>query len=162
MRPGLVTGKRAAVAACVALVVAGCALQPSEVVEGPRAPTGVAAGVTLYFLDGAGALVAQQRETGRLGSVSEAVSFLLTGPGDSDVSTEIAETDVTQTSVTIKGDLLSVRVPVSSAEVTAAGADQIVCTALASHVQAGGSVDSLVQIDFTDGSGDPSACPVLP
>lgn len=138
------------VVGCVLIVLSGCGLQSSGVEEGPSAPTGVAPGTTLYFLDDDGELVAQQRKAGRLGTVSEAVSLLLTGPGDSAVNTGIASTAVTRTEVTVSGERMSLRVPVSSEEVSADGVDQIVCTALTSHIQAGGAETTRVRLRFTD------------
>ncbi|GAA4887300.1 hypothetical protein [Streptomonospora salina] len=143
-------------------LLAGCGVQPSGVEDGPSAPTGVAPGTTLYFLDHDGNLTAQQRKTGRLGTASEAVSLLLTGPGDSDVHTDIDDpASVTRTEVTVSGERMSVRVPIASTELTADGVDQIVCTALASHIQAGGSTETRVGIRFTDRAQDSRTCPVL-
>ncbi|MUL43201.1 hypothetical protein FZ103_18860 [Streptomonospora sp. PA3] len=151
----------AALVGGVLALAAGCGSQPSGIEAGPSAPTGVAPGMTLYFLDHDGNLTAQQRETGRLGTVSETVSVLLTGPGDSDVRTGIDPTPVTRTEVTVSGERMSVRVPVASTEVTAGGVDQIVCTALAGHIQAGGSTETRAGIRFTDTALEPRTCPVL-
>ncbi|WP_119698376.1 GerMN domain-containing protein [Microbacterium halotolerans] len=151
----------AALASGLFVLLAGCGLQSSGVEDGPSAPTGIAPGTTLYFLDADGSLTAQQRETGRLGTVSEAVSLLLTGPGDSGVRTGIDPTSVTRTEVTVSGERLVVRVPISSAELTADGIDQIACTALASLIQAGGPDEAMASIEFTDRSEGPRACPVF-
>lgn len=142
-------------------LLSGCGLQPSGVEEGPSAATGVAPGVTLYFLDGDGSLTAQQRQTGRLGTISEAVSLLLTGPGDSDLHTGIDPTPVTRTDVTVSGERMSVRVPIASTELTRGGVDQIVCTALASLIQAGGPPQTLVGLEFTDRTEGPRSCPAF-
>ncbi|WP_016699465.1 GerMN domain-containing protein [Actinoalloteichus spitiensis] len=143
------------------IALTSCGPQLSTVEEGPSAPTGIAAGTTLYFLDDDGRLTAQHRETGRLGTVSEAVSLLLTGPGGSGLRTGIEPTTVTRNQVTVNGELMSVRVPVSSAEVSAEGIDQIVCTAFASRVQSGGPDRTRVAIEFTDRPEAPRSCPAL-
>ncbi|WP_418154219.1 GerMN domain-containing protein [Actinoalloteichus caeruleus] len=143
------------------IALTSCGPQRAIVEEGPSAPTGIAAGTTLYFLDDDGRLTAQHRETGRLGTVAEAVSLLLTGPGGSGLRTGIGPTAVTRTEVTINGELTNVRVPLSSAEVSAEGIDQIVCTTFASRVQSGGSDRTRVGIEFTDRPEAPRSCPAL-
>lgn len=140
--------------------LAGCALQPSGVEEGPSAPTGVAPGATLYFLDDGGDLTAVTRDTQRLGTVAQAVALMLTGPGESGLATGIPDTTVTRTEVTISGDVMSVRVPIAARNTSAAGVDQIVCTAFASHVQAGGADDTRVSVSFTDRTTEPRTCPI--
>ncbi|QOR71933.1 hypothetical protein IM660_06670 [Ruania alkalisoli] len=156
------------VALLVALAgVGGCAVQPSPVEQGPQAPTGLAPGVTLYFLDD-GELVPQERQTRRLGSMQEAVSLLLTGPGGSGLATGIAEVAVHTTHVTVGEDVIDVRLPLPTGDVTSDGVNQIVCTVLATHVQAGGSPEMQVRLTFTDipaTSSDPltepRTCPLL-
>ncbi|UFU05357.1 GerMN domain-containing protein [Ruania halotolerans] len=150
------------------LALAGCGVQPSQVQQGPEAPTGLAPGSTLYFLDDGGDLVAQERQTRRLGSIQEAVSLLLTGPGSSGLGTGIAETAVRTTPVTLGEEIISVRLPLATPEVDSDGVDQIVCTVLATHIQAGGSPAMQVRLTFTDipaSSTDPRtgprSCPVL-
>ncbi|WP_167131362.1 hypothetical protein [Paramicrobacterium chengjingii] len=146
----------------IALTLSGCGLEPSGVDQGASAPTGVAAGMTLYFYDSSGNLTAQERDTGRLGNVQDAVALLLTGPGSSGVTTAMASTTVTRTEVRLSGDRMSIVVPLTAAEATDAGTDQIVCTALASHIQSGGSPDTTVTVHFTVGSDTTRTCPVLP
>lgn len=151
-------------AALVTAVLTGCALQPTGVVEERAAPTGVAPGVTLYFLDADGRLEPQVRETGSLGTVGDAVSLLLDGPGGSGAATGIADVQVTRVGVVVDGDEVHLRLPLSSAEVAPAGLDQIACTALAAHVQAGGSAAAVVHLDLTvpgDGTAGARTCPVL-
>ncbi|WP_030158577.1 GerMN domain-containing protein [Glycomyces sp. NRRL B-16210] len=135
--------------AAFALLLAGCGVQPSEVTDGGTAPTGVAPGVTLYFVDEQGALVPSERDTGRLGTIADALALLLTGPGDSDLRTEIPSGDVTRVTVTVGEDVVELRVPLAADEVTPLGTDQIVCTALAAHVQAGGSAEVKARVHFT-------------
>jgi hypothetical protein len=157
--------RRAALAG-VALVLAGCGAAPSEVVDGPRAPTGVAPGATLFFVDADQRLTPEQRDTGKLGTVVEAVSLLLTGPGaDSALHTEIDAGGQTRVAVDTNADLITVRLPLTRADLTPLGVDQVVCTALGVHVQGGGSSTTMVQLVFTlagDEPNPPRSCPVIP
>ncbi|MCW4457851.1 hypothetical protein [Microbacterium sp. MPKO10] len=146
----------------IALALSGCGLGPSGVEQGAAAPTGVSAGMTLYFYDSSGTLTAQQRDTGRLGSVQDAIALLLTGPGSSGLTTALTPTTVTRTEVRLSGDQMSIVVPLTATEATDVGTDQIVCTALASHIQSGGSPDTTVTVHFTVGSDTTRTCPVLP
>lgn len=144
------------------LLLAGCGVQPTGVAGGGEAPTGVAPGVTLYFVDEDDQLRPQLRETGRLGTIAEAISLLLTGPGDSGLRTEIAPAEVTRVSSdTTTPGLIRLQVPLASYEVTSLGIDQIVCTALGVHVQSGGATTTRVQVTLTSGSDEPRTCPVL-
>ena len=147
--------RRAAVGLLVALglttAISGCGVGSTGIVDGGRAPTGVASGPTLFFLDQDGDLTPQRRNTGRLGTVADAVSLLLTGPGGSHLRTALPETDVTRVDAAVGEDVITLKVPVSAAEAGARGADQIVCTALAASVQAGGAATATVRIDFTIG-----------
>lgn len=156
-------------AVAVPLLVAACGVQPSGVTDGGPAPTGVAPGVTLYFVDADGELRPQVRETGRLGTISEAMSLLLLGPGgltpdDTDLRTEIASVRNTRVEVTVTGGTIELRVPLAAEEVTPRGVDQLVCTALGNHVQAGGSAATTVRIHFTvpaPGSDTERTCPLI-
>jgi hypothetical protein len=147
------------------LMLTGCGIQPSEVSAAGQAPTGIAPGMTLYFLDADRKLRPQLRETGRLGTISEAVALLLVGlQGDSDLSTGIASTDVTQVVATVTETTIQLRMPLAANEVTRLGIEQIVCTALASHIQSGGSPTATVRILFTipaARSDQPRTCPVI-
>ncbi|WP_223809317.1 hypothetical protein [Nocardiopsis listeri] len=130
------------------VAVAGCGVGPSGVFDAGEAPTGVAPGTTLYFVDDNDELRPQFRRTERLGTVSDAVSLLLTGPGDSEVRTEIAPTSVTSVEVTTHPETIELRVPLDIDDVTPVGIDQIVCTARTSHVQNGGSERTRIRIRF--------------
>lgn len=148
----------------VIFLVAGCGIQPTDPIDAGEAPTGVSAGVTLYFIDPDGDLVAQQRQTGRLGTIPEALSLLLTGPGQSDVHTEIAPTSVVRVEVTVTEEVIELRLPLSIDDVTPLGIDQIVCTALAAHVQSGGSTSTSVRTGFTQDTPESDVlrfCPVI-
>ncbi|TSI11731.1 hypothetical protein [Brevibacterium aurantiacum] len=158
-----IAATRTALPAALAAVmlISGCGIQQSGLEEGPEAPTGLAPGATLYFVDEGGELVAQQRDTGQLGSISDAVGLLLTGPGDSGLETDIDETTLTRVGTSVRADVVELRLPLSSSEVDGAGIDQIVCTAAATHIQAGGAEQDQVQLRFTDLVADPASCPVL-
>ncbi|MBB4908619.1 hypothetical protein [Actinophytocola algeriensis] len=150
-------------AVAAVLLLAGCGVQSSGVGDSGAAPTGVAPGVTLYFVDRQERLRPQLRETGRLGSIAEAMSLLLTGVGDSDLRTEIAATGTTHVVVTSAPGLVQLMVPVTIDDVTPLGIDQIVCTALGVHVQSGGSRDTEVQVRFiqpTEESDKRRTCPL--
>ncbi|MFC0105954.1 hypothetical protein [Kibdelosporangium aridum] len=135
--------------AVAALLLAGCGVHPSGVTDAGDAPTGVAPGVTLYFVNARNELEPDLRPTERLGSISEAMSLLLAGPGNSDLHTEIASNAPRQVVVTTTPEVIQLTVPLAIREVTPRGIDQIVCTALGVHVQSGGSRDTKVQVHFT-------------
>lgn len=146
------------------LLLAGCGVQPSGVSDGGDAPTGVAPGVTLYYVDGHEQLRPQLRPTGHLGSISEALALLLAGPGDSDLQTEIAPTSLTRVYVTPTTEVIELTVPLTIQDVTPLGIDQIVCTALGVHVQGGGAKTMKVQVGFvqpTPESDKRRTCPLI-
>ena len=152
----------------LALLLAGCGIQPSGVTNAGQAPTGLAPGVTLYFVDAHNHLQPQIRKTGRLATISAAVSLLLTGPGldDSALHTEIAPVPdgIPPGTVTTAPGLIQLAVPFTSQDVTPVGIDQIICTALAAYVQAGGPKSTKVQLIFTlstPQSGKLRTCPVI-
>lgn len=146
------------------VLLAGCGVEPSGVDAGGDAPTGVTPGVNLYFLNAGGDLEPQLRETGRLGTVPEALTLLLLGPGGSGARTEIAQAPLTRVVVTTEPDVIKVNLPLTINDVTPKGIDQIVCTALGVHVQAGGSRSTRVQVRFTLSTTESDVlrtCPVL-
>ncbi|MCT2583499.1 GerMN domain-containing protein [Actinophytocola gossypii] len=135
--------------AVVLVLLAGCGVQPSGLADAGDAPTGVAPGVTLYFVDPDGRLVPQLRPTDRLGTVTEATSLLLTGVGsDSELHSEIAAGAPPRVVVTTEPGVIHLMVPLTIHDVTPLGIDQLVCTALGAHVQGGGSRSTRVRIDF--------------
>jgi hypothetical protein len=154
------------VPAASALLIAGCGAPPSEITDGMPAPTGVAPGATLFFVDSQQRLQPQQRATGRLGTVTDALSLLLTGPGpDAALHTEIRASGETRVVVDTTADRIMVRLPLARRDVTSLGIDQIVCTALGVHVQGGGSPSATVQLSFTlpgDDPDPPRSCPLIP
>jgi hypothetical protein len=136
----------------VALLLAGCGIQPSGVTDAGQAPTGVASEMALYFVDAHNQLRPQFRKTDRLETISDAISLLLTGPGpDSPLQTEIASVPagIPRGTVTTAPGLIQLQVPFTVHDVTPLGIDQIVCTALAAYVQAGGPKSTKVQVNFT-------------
>jgi hypothetical protein len=146
------------------LLLASCGVRPSGVTDAGRAPTGVARGVTLYFVDAHERLRPQLRPTGHLGTISEAVSLLLTGPGDSGLHTEIAPASVTRVLVTTGPGLIQLMTPLTVHDVTPTGIDQIVCTALGVLVQGGGPRTTKVQVRFTLATAESDvrrACPLI-
>ncbi|APU22225.1 hypothetical protein UA75_21180 [Actinoalloteichus sp. GBA129-24] len=150
--------------AAAVLLLAGCGVQPSGVVDGGEAPTGLAPGVTLYFVDANDELQPQQRDTGRLGTIAEAMSLLLLGPGHSAVYTGIAPISTPRVVVTTTTELIELTVPFTIDDVTPVGLDQIVCTALGVHVQGGGSKTTQVQVRFvqpTPESAERRTCPLI-
>jgi hypothetical protein len=150
--------------AVAALLLAGCGVQPSGVTGGGEAPSGVAPGVTLYFVGARGELRPQLRRTGHLGTIAEAMSLLLWGPHDPGLRTEIQPSGTTQVVVTTAPGVIQLMVPLSIHEVTPLGIDQIVCTALGVHVQGGGSRSTKVQVRFTlrtPESDKKRACPLI-
>ncbi|MEV4641826.1 hypothetical protein AB0J80_31225 [Actinoplanes sp. NPDC049548] len=139
----------AALPALLVLPAAGCGVEPSGVTDMRDAPTGLASGPTLYLVDDDGRLRAERRTADSLGTIPEAVSLLLSlskKPGD-----QIAIPDDGPTTVFVNAapDLIQLRVPLATYEVTALGIDQIVCTALGVWVQSGGSRTTQVQLEFT-------------
>jgi hypothetical protein len=146
------------------LLLAGCGVQPSGVMRGGEAPTGVAPGVTLYFVDAHGRLRPQLRRTNRLGTISDALSLLLTGPGDSGLHTEITSAGTTMVGVTTAPEVIQLSVPLTIHDVTPLGIDQIVCTVLGVHVQGGGARSTKVKIRFvqpTPESDKQRTCPLI-
>ncbi|GLY78852.1 hypothetical protein Airi01_071190 [Actinoallomurus iriomotensis] len=135
--------------AVVVLLLAGCGVRPSGVADGGEAPTGVAPGVTLYFVGARGELSPQLRRTGHLGGIPEAMALLLSGPGESGLRTDISASATTQVVVTVAPGVIRLLVPLSIHEVTPLGIDQIVCTALGVHIQSGGSKRTEAQVRFT-------------
>lgn len=130
-------------------LLSGCGIEPTGVSDGGEAPTGVAPGVTLYFVDAEGELRPQRRLTQRLGTISEAMALLLTGPGGSRVHTEIGGVGTTQVVVTSERGVIQLLVPLTIEDVTQLGIDQLTCTALGVYVQGGGSRSMKVRIRFT-------------
>lgn len=147
------------------LLLAGCGVQPSGVTDGGDAPTGLAPGVTLYFVDAHGELQPQTRPTKRLGTITEALALLLlSGAGNADLHTEITSGGTTQVIVTATPTVIQLETPLTIQDVTPLGIDQIVCTALGVQVQGGGSRSMKVRVGFvqtTPESDKQRTCPLI-
>ncbi|WP_405060757.1 hypothetical protein OG474_03725 [Kribbella sp. NBC_01505] len=141
---------RPLLALLAAITLAGCGIQPSGVVDGGEAPTGLATGPTLYFVNASQHLVAEPRQAARLGTIADAVALLLAGPGVSgNLHTEITPDGGARVDVAITPDVIDLRLPLTIDDVTPLGIDQLVCTALAVYVQSGGSRSLKVRLGFT-------------
>ncbi|ADJ45547.1 hypothetical protein AMES_3724 [Amycolatopsis mediterranei S699] len=150
--------------AVAVFLLAGCGVRPSEATDGGEAPTGLAPGMTLYLVDAHEQLRPELRRTGHLGSISDALALLLSVPSGSDLHTEIAPTPVTRVYVTPTTGVLQLSVPLTIHDVTPLGIDQLVCTALGAHVQAGGDRNTKVQVRFvqpTPESDRARTCPLI-
>jgi hypothetical protein len=149
--------------AAIALLAA-CGVQPADVSGAGPAPTGISPSATLYFVDVHEHLQPQPRQTQRLGTISDAVSLLLTGAGADPLHTEISYAGTTEVLVTTTASLIQLSLPLTAEDVTALGIDQIVCTALGVYVQSGGSRDTKVQLIFvqpTPASDRQRTCPLI-
>lgn len=148
----------------LAFLLSGCGIEATGPAAGGDAPTGIAPGVTLYFLDAHRELRPQLRETGRLGTISEALSLLLTGPGGSDLHTEIATNSIPRVVVTTEAGVIRLLVPFTAYELSPLGIDQLVCTALDVHVRSGGSRTTKVRVVFTQPTPESDrlrSCPLI-
>jgi hypothetical protein len=115
-------------------------------------------------VDARGELQPQLRRTARLGTISEALTLLLSGPGGSGLRTEIAPNTTTRVVVTTSPDVIQVMVPLTSQDVTPLGIDQIVCTTLGVHVQSGGSRAMKAQVRFVQSAPESDVtrtCPLI-
>lgn len=151
--------------ASAALVVAGCGVQPSSVQDGGHAPTGIAAGTPVYYVNDTGKLVTDRRG-GRLGTIGQALKMLFSTPHPEPglrsyvgTSPVILEFPITRTR-----HVITVMLPIDRSDVRRdIGIEQLVCTALAVHQQSGGPATTTVRLRFTHGPAtDPRHCPVLP
>ncbi|MDR7275720.1 hypothetical protein [Catenuloplanes atrovinosus] len=158
--------RRRCLALALTLLVAGCGVRPSGPAGMGEAPTGVASGVTLYFVDARGRLTPRLHDTGRLGTVAEALELLLGASatvGDG-LHSEIEISGATRVVTTAEPGLIHLRLPLADYEVTPLGIDQIVCTALGVAVQRGESRATRVRLLLTRSTpeleGDRS-CPLI-
>jgi hypothetical protein len=133
----------------VAVLLAGCGVSASGVQDAGRAPARAAPGATVYFVDAHGRLRPQVRRSDHIATISEALSWLLAGPTRPGLRTQIGSVQPTQVLVTNRPGVIQLLVPMTVDDVTQTGIDQIVCTALAAYVQAGGSPRTRVQVVFT-------------
>jgi hypothetical protein len=158
-------GRGVATAAVVAAVLlsGGCGVGPSAVGDGGEAPTGLAEGPTLFFVDADGGLHPDVRDTGRLGTVHGAVQLLMADahPTADGLHSEVPATG-TRTVVEDAWDYVTVYLPLRSAEISPVGVDQIICTAAAVVAASGRDVaDVAISVRPTHGDVVTRPCPVL-
>lgn len=156
-----------AVATALALtagaLTSGCGVGPSGVEDGGDAPTGLAEGPTLYFVDAAGRLVPDVRDTGRLGTVLGAVQLLMADadPTAGGLHNEVPAT-TTRTVVEDAGDYVTIYLPLRRAEISDVGVDQIICTAAAVVAASGREItDVTISVRPTHGPLVDRPCPVI-
>ncbi|WP_306362863.1 hypothetical protein [Nocardia sp. CC227C] len=148
-------------AAAAAALCTGCGITGSAVLEAGDAPTGIAPGVTLYFVGAGGDLVPQARPTGSLGGIPGALDLLsrIPNPGDG-LYSEVPWSDSgPMSSVTEFDDRITIRMPVPRAELTDLAVSQIACTALGVHRQAGRPPATVVIIPTHGAEIGPVGCP---
>ncbi|MEV6227175.1 hypothetical protein AB0L88_04695 [Saccharopolyspora shandongensis] len=157
--------KRIALAA-VLLVLAGCGVQPTDVVLAGKAPDGIARGPVLYFVTGEpGQVRPTIRETGRLGTVTEALRLLAAGltpaEGAAGFRTELPFLTTEQVSAgTPDGGIVTVQLPVPPSTLSALASTQLVCTAVGVSAMAGANAQKLmVQLSGSGEVGKPVLCP---
>ncbi|MGI5189446.1 hypothetical protein ACQEVI_15000 [Promicromonospora sp. CA-289599] len=153
----------AAVVLAAALVTSGCGVGTSGVEDGGEAPTGLAVGPTLYFVDDDGGLRPDVRETGRLGTVVSAIQLLMADadPTEEGLHSEIPPTS-TRTMVEDAGDYVTIYLPLSSTEISDVGVDQVICTAAAVVAASGRDVDDVaISVRPTHGDVVTRPCPVI-
>ena len=158
-----VRGVVAAVVLAAALLTSGCGVGPSDVEDGGEAPTGLAEGPTLYFVDADGGLRPDVRDTGRLGTVHVAIQLLMADahPSTDGLRSEIPPTG-TRTVVEDAWDYVTIYLPLSGDEISPLGVDQIICTAAAVVAASGRDVaDVAISVRPTHGAVITRPCPVL-
>ncbi|WP_298325928.1 hypothetical protein [Haloactinopolyspora sp.] len=155
----------AAVVTAIAVVAGGCGVEPSDVEDGGEAPTGLAEGTTLYFVDAEGQLQPSIRETGRLGSIGGAVQLLISGISRTEQAAGLhSDVPVVTTGPVVEdaGNYVTIRLPYASAETTRTGIDQVICTAAAVVASSGRPTDSVeISVRLTSGEDFDHACPVV-
>ncbi|WP_433871531.1 hypothetical protein [Saccharopolyspora sp. CA-218241] len=151
-----------ALLAAAGLLLSGCGIEPTGVLEGGEAPTGVAPGVTLYFVDEHGRVRPKPTRSGSLGDVTAAVDLLLR-VGDRNLAglhSELPRVSSLGPRATVAGRTVTVALPLAMGEVGPRGVDQVVCTAIGVRRQSGAPAGTKVVLTFTDGSRtEPRACP---
>ncbi|WP_158895642.1 hypothetical protein [Amycolatopsis anabasis] len=144
------------------LLLTGCGIEPTGVLDGGDAPTGVAPGVTLYFVDVQGNLQPSLVESKRLGDVTNAVDLLLRVGAQSrqGLRSDLPQVTSLGPEVTIADTTVTVTVPLARGEMGPRGADQLICTALGVLRQSGNTRVTKAVVSFTiGGQTEPRACP---
>ncbi|GAB3488699.1 hypothetical protein [Amycolatopsis cihanbeyliensis] len=144
------------------LMLTGCGIEPTGPLDGGDAPTGVAPGPTLYFVDARGNLVPSVTPSERLGEVTNAVDLLLR-VGDQNregLHSDLPTVDSLGPQVTIANTTITVDLPLARSELGPRGVDQVSCTALGVRRQSGDSRVTHVVVNFTVGRRtEPRTCP---
>ncbi|GAA4826870.1 hypothetical protein [Saccharopolyspora rosea] len=161
-------------------LVAGCGgATANEVSDAGEPPTGIAAGPTLYYLEGntlrpvivpTGGTVGDV-SYGKLGDVRGAVQYLMLGAGLSDLAetkglrTEVPELGAALVDVNVVVTDRVITVVLPSYDLSPLAVDQVVCTALAVDSARGGTTrGTTVDILLHKGIGDRIAnrtCPAM-
>ncbi|MFD9895885.1 hypothetical protein ACFWY9_41620 [Amycolatopsis sp. NPDC059027] len=158
--------RRVLAAAVLLATLTACGVEPSGVQDGGKAPTGVARGVTLYFVDAEGELVPSPRPTQRLGTITDALNLLVASSSSSQ-SDGLHSAFAWQSAlgrsplVTESDELIRINLPLAKYEIAPLGVDQFVCTALGVHRQAGKPAAKVVVTYTIGGDTEPLSCPVL-
>ncbi|MEV4656970.1 hypothetical protein [Micromonospora sp. NPDC049301] len=166
------TGRRSARALLagvllLTLLATGCGVRPSGVITGRSATTGPAVGAGLYLLsDGRLALVIRETK-GNIVSPEQTLDALAAGPDESErrqgLVSEVPAGLVAASPVTATADGSGLTVTMTGAvlPLSAAAADQIICTvAEAIALTGGGDGFAPVTIAGPDGARPPRSCPV--
>lgn len=156
--------KRIAFAVALLLVLTGCGVRPTELVYAGRAPDGIARGPVLYFLTG-DQVRPSIRETGELGTVTDALRLLAAGPTEAELAaglrTKVPIFAPEQASAGVPVDgIVTVRLPVAPSTLPVPATTQLVCTAVGVSAMAGANEKKLM-VQLT-GMGDiwrPQLCP---
>ncbi|WP_069161038.1 hypothetical protein [Nocardia altamirensis] len=146
-----------------ALALGGCGIDPSGVINGGKAPTGVAPGMSLYFLDEQNNLQPLLIYMSSLGTVAAAVDTLLRvdKPIKPGLHTDLPKLD-TFGPWTTKTDPTTIVIHLnafSGKEIGARGIDQIVCTALGVARQSGDAEATHAVVEFAFDTTGPQTCP---
>jgi hypothetical protein len=151
------------VLAVAGMSLAGCGIEPTGVLSGGEAPTGVAPGPTLYFVDAQGQLRPSPVDSaGRLGSVTDAVDLLLRigDPSSEGLHSDLPAVTSLGPQVTVAHPNVTVNLPLARQEVGPRGVDQVVCTVLGVQRQSGDERATAVVVSFTiGGRTEPRTCP---
>ncbi|WP_116101116.1 hypothetical protein [Amycolatopsis thermalba] len=129
------------------LVLAGCGVRPTNPVSAGDPPVGAAPGPILYFLQ-AGELQPVVRATGHLGTVADAVALPPSGPTPDEYAVNYASMlppgAVGASVGTLDQGVVTVHLTVPLDVLPETAKDQIVCTVIAVHAQAGASAYGVV------------------
>ncbi|MEC3953692.1 hypothetical protein VMT65_11665 [Nocardia sp. CDC153] len=152
----------AAAVPLLAALVCGCTISTSEVHDAGNAATGLAPGVTLYYLDAQGALVPEFRDVGNLGSMADALDLLLRTPPGLGLQSQLpADSAARRPAVSEIGTEITIEMPYPAAELTAPAVSQLACTVLGVHRQSGGKLATVRIVPSIGETIGPRGCPLL-